>query len=332
MKNSLIITLTIFLSINSVSNNEDRFKSESKKARTIASVVTSSNSSNKVVIKKIDLTDTEKRIEATRATYLEASKYPATSTPVDFTKTEDHLEMRFTDEPKFLKVGRTIVKLWSQKLYYNRAKDMVKIFYSFKQAKTSNTKLLLKGKNLNKTLISTQVDELTYAATISAKTLDEGDYRVTLEVNNKADVSTSFAVRDHHIDFLKIENDSISSTGNLIFTSKLDVHIKGDYIIEGTLYSKGIQLASSEVVMTFDKGEQSFDLSFYGKILHDQKIDGELELRNISISYVKPSLASKNLGLIRANYKTIPYSFDQFHNISFNNRLLLDKARIGLSN
>jgi hypothetical protein len=320
----LSILLVSLVTVSSISF-ESPGNSSSKSKRSIAS--------DSIQVKQVqssksfENSNKESRIKITNEKYLEASKYPHTSSPVDHRNSSNYLAERFKISNSILEENGTSVNLWLDKKIYNAKRDMVKIHYSVVDGESLGMELFLIIKEKKYKLKSKKINNNSYLSVVDPKELIEDDYRIILEIDGHSNLTANFGVRKHYFDFMGVTKDSISSTGDLIIKSKVNVLIAGDYLVEGTLYANGEQIALAESIQSLNMEDEYIDLSFYGKIIYDKKIDGELELRNLSISYIRPSLATRSLGLIKTKYKTAFYKFDQFHHESFNNKLLLAKIR-----
>jgi len=270
----------------------------------------------------------QKRIANSKKKYLYFSKYPHTSTPVDSEKAEDHLKQRYINEPEVLSLEDVEIKLWSEKLYYNKSIEKVNVFFQLDQEyderliipslEFEGKKIPLKKMAKKRNLFQVEINE---------KLLSEGNYRVTLIIDKKEAISTSFAIREHYFSYKGFKKDEITSTGDLLFTTLFDIYMPGDYLIEGTLYYNNKIIAQGENIVSLNTGLKNIGLSFYGKILYQKEIDGNLVLKNVSLSYINSDLSSKNFGLIESNIKSGNYQFDQFHNRDYNDEVLLSKVK-----
>ena len=334
MKSKLF--LLIFMSFSLMNNDQVQILKESKNTRKIASV----KSSNKNVPKITKIAKAKKEVEAinvnsrqkTISIYKKMAQFPDSSYPVDAQKTEDHLVERFKKDTRQVAFKQGQIKAWSEKNYYTQKDKAINLFIEFKNIEEKLTiDANLKTDKGLKSLNYEQVSQKLFKASISTKDLNDGEYLNQIKIfnnENKEILSTVniFNLGEDYYDFIGAADNSINSRGHLNIGLDFDIYEQGTYVLEGTLYYDNEIIAVSELPLQLKAGAQKIKMEFFGKIFHSKKINGSLELRNVSLSFVKKSLASINTELIELNYKTADYNYTQFSDISFNNEDILNKV------
>lgn len=294
---------------------------EKKAKEVVGREIASSTKLEKRNLESVDTIDISRALKS----YEYMAQFPENSYPIDHRVTEDTIENKYNQDiqQKFYKNKET-VNVWISKNYFKVGEDVA----IYVQA-TGSKKLELSGVlKRSQTKLSFKRKGNKYLALVSGKSLQIGDYLSLIDIKIGEESKTfvnAFMVQDHYYDFKRVSNEKINSTGNLIFTCDFDIIKEGSYVLEGSIYYKDKLIGFSEKIVDLKKGEIDIDLDFYGKIFSDKKIDGKLELRYISLSYVKPSLASANIELIKAKTYTQTYHWDQFNKDAYNNLVLQDK-------
>jgi hypothetical protein len=258
--------------------------------------------------------------------YQKMAAYPNTSTPAQ-TGASDNIQDKFNNISTDLMLDQSkSYKLSMSKAYYS--KDEVIIFYIESPEKEIKSMDKIKAvlKITNQEIKLEQINNHKYTGTL--KDLEQGNYTILIGTQTTRSL-LSFAVRENYYNFQEVSENFITSNGNLKFILKFDILKSENYILEGSLFYKNKLIGFAEKIHTLNKSNnQLVDLEFFGKIISDQEIDGQLELRNITLSPIKKDLRTININLISPKYTTERYSFDQFNSHSFNNRVLVDKIKI----
>lgn len=265
--------------------------------------------------------------------YRKLAHFPESSRPIDHKKSSDILESRLELDKKHTLIPGTQISFisWSDKNRYTTGDEEITLYVKLSK-QIDNLKIVseLKGEKINLKLTYKKISNLTYRAIISTSELKEGDYMnvISAKMTEKLDIASvnTFSLSREYYKFLGTKSDYISSEGNLIFESNFDIKIKGDYLMEGSLYYRNQIIGAAEMTYSLQTGNQNLILDFYGKIIYDKKVKGELMLKNISLSYVKPTLSIISSQILKSKYKSHPYVYDQFNKESFNNRVILDKV------
>ena len=329
------VSLLLFMSFSIMNNDHIQLTKESKPTRQIASVKTV----NKRVTKSAKVIKEKKQnkalainsLEKSISIYKKMAQYPDSSYPVDAKNTEDHLIERFKKDTRQVSYKQGQIKAWSEKNYYTQKDKTINLFIEFQDI---NEKLTIDA-NLqtnegHKKLEYKKITKTTYKASISTKDLNDDEYLNQIKIFNSQNeeiLSTVnvFTLGEEYYHFIGAADNDINSRGHLDIELDFDIYEKGTYVMEGTLYYEDEIIAVSELPLELEAGIQKINMEFFGKIFHSKKINGALELRNVSLSFVKKSLASINTELIELNYKTQDYNYTQFSEQSYNNRDILNK-------
>lgn len=255
------------------------------------------------------------------------AKYPPNSYPIDHKKTGDILQAKYQTQTEKLwsdESPKYQLQIWSPKYYYDETDKSIVLNYSV--TTPSRLEITLEKKKINKAIKGSGLIR------IPLNDLEFGDHLLKISSfgsQQKEVIHTTRVItyQERMYQYNGITQDKVSNQGDLNFTVDFDIYHKGHYLLEATLYNENDEIiALSEKTYLLDTGEQQIDLSFYGKILFQQKSEGRYKIKFMTLTKVDENLNLKRSSLIRADYTSKHYLYDQFHDNDFNDEVQLAKA------
>jgi hypothetical protein len=223
------------------------------------------------------------------------------------------------------------VKAWSEKNYYESRDKKASFYIQLITQDTNgefNLEIVSKIRNSNRRVKFERVSSNLFKGSITTDELKYGDHQLMINLTLNGDefnTVNSFSFRKRYIESLEIRYDISDSTGNLKVSFNTEVLVAGNYFVQTSLYFNGKPIGLAEKMYSVDIGVHELDLEFYGKVLYDTNKSGEFEIKHFRISYIETGLHMINLPKIETNYFTNSYHFDQFHNNSYNDPVILNK-------
>ena len=275
------------------------------------------------------MTNREKTIEI----YREMMNYPDYSSPIDYRKSIDHIESKFSPDVKQT-LGENdpsvVMVSWSEKNYYS-IKDKVIRFYALfsKNGKSINAQKIRANLNNGLEVPFRPQTPGEYVGELSISQIKTGQYMMQIDADVLGETLTSisgFKVEDQYFEYKKMEKSFLDSNGNLVFKHKVNILKAGTYLLEGMLYdNQGKIIAGAHNAVDLTEGVHFLNLNFYGYIFYKKKISGPFNLKNIQLAYVDDNLATHGEQRVILNALTDKYEWDQFNSEPFNNSVIDSK-------
>ncbi len=170
---------------------------------------------------------------------------------------------------------------------------------------------------LTEVTFSDEDGDLIYDTHISgSEHLDPGLYKLAVYSDYAIQESVVFALNDKFGEFTGNFRDSLVG-GNLQIDIEVDVKTEGFFQIQASLYSSPeVPVGNVEVARQLSPGKQWVPVTFYGKMIRDQGVDGPYLLKNLSLA--QRAFPVKRSGLFEAYYSTDKYTAEQFSNADYN--------------
>lgn len=264
-------------------------------------------------------------------TYKRKMKYPPNSYPINHKMMGDPISNTYKQDIKSTIINDMTILAWSEKNYYTPQDEFAKFYIQIKSplkkvvptlsihayTRTDNQKIKYK-----------KISDHLYEGKLSLKNITYGNHHIVLNIRSQKDEFNTVNTINYskrYLNDLHIIDDQISSTGDLNFNFEADVLIKGNYLVQSTLYHLNKPIGYTEKIMALDRGRHYNYLSFYGKIINNSKKSGPYTLKNIKVSYINEDLSLNILPHINILYQSAEYTNDQFHNLDFNDPIIREK-------